>query len=195
MGYLADEFGLYLGRLQYIYCNNDAQDLAVETQALVTQIHVPEQRHLPTEMGYLTGLLGGYVAAVGVQDYQGVKSMIVMQRGPRTLQLMTLLARARQLAGRQPIVRQFELDHDEVTSHYASRCEESDLADVELLGITAGLKGFAAELCGYPTLEMINLAATDCAFPTTDHSCQGEFFNDVFQAWIDGHMRVPEPGA
>ncbi len=192
MSYLALVFGLAGARLQYVFCNSAAEELGAETHVLITQLHVPEQRYLPTEMSYLTSLLGGYVASVGVQGYLGEQSMIVLQRGVDAAQLHTLLARAGRLTGGLEIIHQIGLEYDQVVGYYSS--DDPDPGALKLLGATDWLKGLAAELCGYPTSDLTRLAGATCAFPEEPHSCRGEFFTDVFQAWIDGNLRVSEAG-
>lgn len=84
------------------------------------------------------------------------------------------------------------LDRDDLTEIYADA--GVDPADVEDWPITDLLAGLLAECAYVPLTDVVAGRLTGCAFPDEEHGCEHDVFRDVFAAWAQGRITVPEVG-
>jgi hypothetical protein len=69
-------------------------------------------------------------------------------------------------------------------------------ADPEVVGewtVAELLWGLLSECCNVPLVDVVDGYRTGCAFPDTEHDCQGQVFTDVFAMWTTRALNAPEP--
>lgn len=82
------------------------------------------------------------------------------------------------------------LDRDDLLGIYGDAGVAQAL--IEDWSITDLLAGLLAECAYVPLSDIVTGRLTGCAFPDTEHDCEYDVFRDVFAAWAQGRITVPE---
>lgn len=70
------------GRLQFVQINSECGTVVDDPRLLVSFLHVPEERSVDADMGYLLSLIPNWVAGAAGQDTGGQQWIILMQQAP-----------------------------------------------------------------------------------------------------------------
>ncbi|MEI8082475.1 MAG: hypothetical protein WCI74_11590 [Actinomycetes bacterium] len=184
--FLASECDLE-GRTTYAFVNSDAgQFVGVEEVALMTKVLITDDRHAPTEVGYLLTVLGGWVGAIVGRDSAGTQFAVVMQRAPLddADELLLMAQRALDSVTGLTVAGHYWVDLTELVSHYLFSGARD--ADPALLGMVPLLHGTIAEMAGYDLAQYVERYPGGCAYPDRDHRCEGAVVKDVLSSWQDG---------
>lgn len=182
------ELGLE-GRMTYAFANTKLGEFADEdVVALLTKIYIRDDRHSVTEIGYLLSQLGGWVGAVVGRDSGGTTWAVVIQAGPASgageLQLM--LDQALSVVGGLEVADRSWLDVWEIVGRYVQA--GAGIVDPRSLGFAPLLQGLIAEMAGYDVAEFVARFPDGCAYPQTNHYCQGDVLSDILRSWQDGNQ-------
>ncbi len=192
------------GRLQYIAHQAEALDFEGDQIAAIHLLEVPEDQDVDAQLGFITSQLPTFVAGFGGSYPDGSQWLITFERGPAggrdkqadVRNLRRHLARVIKLDPTIKVVQEAVLTRQQLRKLYpiwSNRILSGrDLAeggrvvvDPDSLGVTDLLRGIAAEACGLSLRDLCRAYPSGCGFPGEDHTCTGNVFSDVFQAWND----------
>ncbi len=192
------------GRLQYIAHQSEALDFEGDQIAAIHLLEVPEDQDVDAQLGFITSQLPTFVAGFGGSYHDGSQWLITFERGPAggrdkqadVRNLRRHLARVIKLDPAIKVVQEVVLTRQQLRKLYpiwSNRLLSGrDLAeggrvvvDPDSLGVTDLLRGIAAEACGLSLRDLCRAYPSGCGFPGEDHTCTGNVFSDVFQAWND----------
>jgi hypothetical protein len=195
------------GRLQYISHQSLARDFDGDQLAMIHLITVPDDQDVDAQLEFISAQLPTCVAGFGGTYEDGSKWVVTFERGPlgaggkatavRDLRLH--LAHMNALNPRVKVVQQVVLTRRQLLDHYprwlnrgltntAVAAGALVAVDPNKLGVTDLLRGITVEACGYSLMDFCRAYPTGCGFPNRDHTCTGDVFGDVFQAFIERRL-------
>jgi len=190
------------GRLQYISHQSEARDFDGDQIAAIHLLEVPEAQDVDAQLGFITSQLPTLVAGFGGSYHDGSQWLITFERGPAggsnkaadVRNLRRHLARVIELDPAIKVVQELVLTRQQLRKLYPrwpnrglSRRARAEgalvMVDPDNLGVTDLLRGIVAEACGLSLADLCRAYPSGCGFPGEDHTCTGNVFSDVFQAW------------
>lgn len=190
------------GRLQYISHQAEARDFEGDQIAVIHLLNVPDGQDVDAQLGFITSQLPTFVAGFGGTYDDGSQWMITFERGPAhggtrqsdIRKMRRHLARVIELDQAIEVVQELVLTRQQLRTlyprspnHGLSRRARAEgalvMVDPDNVGVTDLLRGIAVEACGLSLADLCRAYPTGCAFPMQDHTCTGNVYNDVFQAW------------
>ncbi len=202
MALLFDQLELS-GRLKYVYTDRSARDFLADQLVALRVTHVPTEQDLDAEIGFLTSVLPTYAAALGGEYPDGAQWIVTLERAPiergavddddaaaATNAQATLTegyARALALNPGLRLESVLVLNAEELVEMY----EVHDIAVLSTceMPIVDQLWSLTAQACGYGVDRLVGTWPRGCAFPNEPHACAGEFFSDIYDAWISGMIK------
>lgn len=189
------------GRLKYVMNQSRATDFEGVQTGAIHLIGVPLDQDVSAELNFLTSHLASNVCAMAGEYEDGSQWIVTFERGPggdasdqlypgfaRGAEgLARVLTRALQLNPRLEVLDELILTPAEMAAWYEGTF--GFVVNAPEFSATTMMRSLAAEACGYPLPMLAVSLGADCAFPFADeHDCSGDFFSDVFQAWLDGEI-------
>lgn len=177
------------GRLKLLHDEPTAKDFAGEQRGRVRLIELPPEQDLDAEVEFLARHLPARVVVLGGEHAEGAPWVLTVERAPAASETGLDQLFERTLVGNGAItsVREWTVDPGELLEYYRWSIDQPKA--VITLSFCEQLRGLAAEVCGYPIAETVARTGEYCAFPFESHDCQGEFFADIFQGWLDGLLQ------
>lgn len=192
------------GRLKNISHQPLAKDFQGDQVAGIHLLRLPDDQDGDAQLGFITSQLPTFVAGFGGCYDDGSQWIVTFERAPalagtRREGVRTLrrhLARVIEVDPTIEVAQELVLSRQQLRAVYPrwtggrrSRQERAEgtraMIDPDSLGVTDLLRGIASQACGYSLSTLCRTYPTGCAFPDGEHTCTGEFFGDVFQAWND----------
>lgn len=191
------------GRLKYVMNQARARDFDGAQTAAIHLIGVPNDHDVEAEFSFLTSHLASNVCAMAGEYDDGSQWIVTFERGPGADStdthpgfprgaegLARTLTRALQLSPHLEVLDEVILTQSDLKFWYH---EQAGSKYHPNLGMTNMVRGLAAEACGYELSRVSEFPFSACAFADGEgsdgHECTGDFFNDVFQAWLDGKIQ------
>ena len=176
--------------------NNSWTDEAVgEEIATGHFIHLGDDQHVDVETDFLSSHLPFHVAGFGGVFPDGKPWMFIMQKAPADIAILLRGQDDPHAMLREALDRAMEFNPAAIVAEELS-WHQSDLVSVyeneglpgplgQEWSIADLLRGLLAQCCGADLADVV-AGFPDCAFPHTEHRCEGDVFSDIFARWVAG---------